>query len=167
MKIINRLEDKRQPGWLWFIEWLSRHDLSKLASFSVSDRTTGNEVTGVCEYPKKGRKLYRIKCRVPGRVFPQHVAIRKSPIYRNVDGSWNNPPEGCYVSGYKRLSNGKEWNQIVSILWVTDLDEAIVWICGHEVFHFLRRTKQVPGRNTEIQADQFATDLLGLFRSEL
>lgn len=167
MKTINRLENKKQPGWLWFIKWLSQYELSKLSSFSISDRTTGNEVTGVCEYPKKGRKLYKIKCRVPARLFPQYIRIRKPPIYRNADGSWENPPEGCYVSGYKRLSNEKEWNQIASTLWVTDLNEAIVWICGHEAFHFLRRTQQVPQRNTEIQADQFAIDLLQQFRSKL
>ena len=163
MKIINRLENKEQPGWIWFTKWFAWYDLSELSSFSISDRTTGNEVTGVCEYPKKDRKLYKVKCRIPGRIFPQHVTIRMPPVYRNVDGSWENPPVGCYVSGYKRLSNGKEWNQIASTIWVINLDEAIVWICGHEAFHFLRRTKQVPGRNTEIQADKFATDLLQKF----
>ena len=47
---------------------------------------------------------------------------------------------------------------------VQNLDEAIVWIVGHEAFHWLRRTRQIPGRNTEIEADQFADEQLQAFR---
>jgi len=37
---------------------------------------------------------------------------------------------------------------------------------GHEAFHFLRRTRQVSGRNVEWQADAFACDLLEKWRAE-
>jgi hypothetical protein len=37
---------------------------------------------------------------------------------------------------------------------------------GHEGFHFLRRTRQVSGRNVEWQADAFACDLLDRWRRE-
>ena len=45
------------------------------------------------------------------------------------------------------------------------LDEGIIWIVAHEAFHFLRRTGQVPGRNTEIEADRFADEQLSRLRT--
>ncbi len=42
----------------------------------------------------------------------------------------------------------------------------MVWIVAHEAFHFLRRTRQVAGRNTEIFADQFADDRLAEFQAQ-
>jgi Zn-dependent peptidase ImmA (M78 family) len=43
---------------------------------------------------------------------------------------------------------------------VQTVDEAIVWILSHEMFHYLRQTRQVEGRNTEIEADKFADEHL-------
>lgn len=40
------------------------------------------------------------------------------------------------------------------------VDEALVWICAHEAYHYLRRTRQVPGRNMEIDADGFSDEAL-------
>jgi hypothetical protein len=37
---------------------------------------------------------------------------------------------------------------------------------AHEGFHFLRRTRQIGGRDNEIQADQFSDDQLQAFRGE-
>jgi hypothetical protein len=48
---------------------------------------------------------------------------------------------------------------------VESLDEAIVWVLSHEAFHFLRRSRQIPGRNTEIEADRFADDRLRFYRT--
>ena len=44
------------------------------------------------------------------------------------------------------------------------VDEALVWICAHEAYHYLRRTRQVPGRNMEIDADAFSDEALRHFR---
>jgi len=47
---------------------------------------------------------------------------------------------------------------------VNDLSEATVWIVAHEAFHWLRMTRQISGRNTEIEADAFADKMLDEFR---
>ena len=47
---------------------------------------------------------------------------------------------------------------------VNDLNEASVWIVAHEAFHWLRKTRQIPGRNTEIEADAFGDQMLDEFR---
>jgi hypothetical protein len=46
-------------------------------------------------------------------------------------------------------------------------DEGIVWIVAHEAFHWLRKTRQIPGRNTEVEADAFADRKLQEFREEV
>lgn len=50
----------------------------------------------------------------------------------------------------------REWKRVIGFTQVETLDEAIVWIMAHEGFHFLRRTRQIGGRNCEIEADRFA-----------
>ena len=42
-------------------------------------------------------------------------------------------------------------------------DEGLVYIIAHEAFHYLRRTKQVEGKNVEIDADAYAEELIGGF----
>ena len=44
------------------------------------------------------------------------------------------------------------------------MDEALVWIFGHEFNHFLHKSHQLPGRDTERLADEWATELLGKWR---
>jgi hypothetical protein len=44
-------------------------------------------------------------------------------------------------------------------------DEALVYIIAHETFHYLRRTRQIEGKNTEIGADRFSEDMLEKFRA--
>jgi hypothetical protein len=42
-------------------------------------------------------------------------------------------------------------------------DEGLVYIIAHEAFNYLRRTKQVEGKNMEIDADAYAEELIGGF----
>jgi len=42
-------------------------------------------------------------------------------------------------------------------------DEGLVYIIAHEAFHYLRRTKQVEGKDVEIDVDAYAEERLGGF----
>jgi len=106
---------------------------------------------------------FRISCQVPGP-YPCDIITRKKPVYRNPDGSW---PIGFDPKNHQHvhdLRSGRYWVRMYGKTVVQNLDEAIVWIVGHEAFHWLRRTRQIPGRNTEIEADQFADEQLQAFR---
>jgi hypothetical protein len=102
-----------------------------------------------------------------------------------VDGYYRRPPErtrgwmhsiGCVVdpgAGYPTWAvpdlDGLEATQPgagpARIGWVGDAEEAgVVSIC-HELFHFLRSTRQVTERNTERNANLFAWDCLLRFRA--
>lgn len=102
-----------------------------------------------------------------------------------VDGYYRRPPKGtrgwlhsivCVVDpsvGYPTWAVpdvdklGVTWPDIDpdDVGCVEDLEEAGVVILFHELFHFLRSTRQVPQRNTEPHANAFAWESLLRFRA--
>ncbi len=48
----------------------------------------------------------------------------------------------------------------------TDRDELMVWIAAHELFHFLRHMRQVPGINRETRANRFAFEWMRDYKRE-
>jgi hypothetical protein len=120
---------------------------------------------GRCWYPTTRQPTIRISCQVPGP-FPFAIVTRKKPIYRAADGQW--PPEARRLRGpvHADPRTGRQWKRVYGETVVRNLDEAIVWILAHEAFHWLRKTGQVPGRNTEVEADAFADAKLAAFRAE-
>ena len=110
-----------------------------LEYFRLYDRTNVTATKGVwgrCRYPNRNKKLgYRIRCCVsiaPGEFpYPAKFAV-----------------------GTRRL-DPRRWEWV----WREDqfhtIEEAFVWIAGHEAFHWLRHSRQIPGRNHETQANQY------------
>ena len=152
-------------------ELVEGYDVSKLAYLKIAPGSGGGgRVYGVCRFPNKygktplTRENYRISCFVQGP-FPDGVSVRRPPIYRNEDGSWPVLPANCYITGHvsKGEPPAKAWWRITSVTHLANAAEAVVWICAHELFHFLRATRQIPGRNTEIEADTFADRKLAAF----
>jgi len=47
-----------------------------------------------------------------------------------------------------------------------DINEMVIWIFGHEIFHYLRKTRQVEGQNTQSQANKFGFKLLREFKNK-
>jgi hypothetical protein len=123
-------------------------------------------VYGRCWYPSARQPKIRISCQVPGP-FPCDIVTRKTPVYRNADGTW--PAAARLVRGpvFENARSGRQWKRVYGRTEVRDLDEAIIWIIAHEAFHWLRKTGQIPGRNTEIEADAFADRKLAEFRDSL
>jgi hypothetical protein len=120
-------------------------------------------VYGRCWYPTTKEPTYRLSCQVPGP-FPCEILTRQKPLYRNADGTWPGglrPPRRVQIVD---AATGRCWVRQYGTTTVRTLDEAIVWIVAHEAFHWLRRTKQIPGRNNEIEADAFADRMLAEFR---
>lgn len=122
-------------------------------------------VYGRCWYPSAAQPTIRLSCQVPGP-FPCEIVTRQKPIYRQPDGSW--PAAARRVRGpvFEDARSGRQWKRVYGTTAVQTLDEAIVWIVAHEAFHWLRKTHQIPGRNTEVEADAFADRKLQEFRTE-
>ena len=127
------------PSCIVFLrQKLDRFDTSKLDYFRLYDRTgqtTTRGVWGRCTFPSQKRQLgYRIRCcvSVTNRGFPHPVK---------------------WAIGTRQLGQGQwQW------LWREDkfrtIEEAFVWIAGHEAFHWLRHSRQIPGANYETQANR-------------
>ena len=127
-----------------------------------------NKASGLCQYPIHTRSgLYRINCKVNRRMgWPAPEYQRVSPLYRNEDGSWPEVPEDHFLGGWFISADGsREWKRMIRRLWLQTEDEGLVYIGAHEAFHYLRRTKQIEGKNMEIEADAYAEVMLEAFRA--
>jgi len=158
-------------GLSWCRELLDGYDLGALSRLTVRDgsgRKVAPGVWGTCYYPnpRRGIPTYRITCSIKGP-FPAVALTRKSPLYAREDGTYPPFPYGL-VAGQEFLSRrgGKvrRWIRLYGRTPLNTVHEAIVWILAHESYHYLRRTRQVPGRNAEIEADHFSDEALAHFR---
>ena len=171
-----QIQTDAQRGIAWAKAFLNPFDTSKVAWLRIDfgreykDRN-GRPwrrylgVYGRCWYPSRTQPSFRLSCQVPGP-FPCDIVTRQKPVYRNPDGSW---PEGFDPRNRQHvhdLRSGRYWARVYGKTVVQNLDEAIVWMVAHESFHWLRRTRQIAGRNIEAQADEFADRKLEAFRQD-
>lgn len=164
--IIDVDRSRAAPSLEWVRSFAEQFELS-LVEWIRIDRGSGRfrGVYGRCWYPTRQRPTYRLSCQVPGP-FPTSVETRQRPIYPRPDGTWPAIPRGLHPRGYGHdPRTGRVWLKLGARTLLADINEGIVWIFGHEMFHFLRRTRQIPGRNTEIEADAFADRCLVAFRA--
>jgi hypothetical protein len=129
---------------------LQQFDTSNLEYFRLYDRTNQTATAGVwgrCTYPSRKKELgYRVRCCVSimAGEFPYRAkhAIGTKPIDET---HW-------------------EW------IWRDDLfrskEEAFVWLAGHEAFHWLRHSRQIPGANYETRANRYGFDWLDEWRKQ-
>ncbi len=155
-------------GLRWVRERLGDYDWSKVDWITVRrGRSERYAFRGVCKSPWKGRG-YRINCNVSQHAtYPVTQYLRVSPLYRNPDGTWPEVPEGHEVGDRyvaTRDGNNVHWKRLYRPLELRSEDEVLVFLVAHESFHYLRRTRQVPGRHGEIEADAFALETLEQYR---
>lgn len=167
-RVDKALEDSE--GLKWIREQLGDYDWSKVDWITVRQgRSEAYAFRGVCKSPWKGRR-YRINCNVSRCTrYPITQFMRVSPLYRKANGRWPEVPEGYKVGDrYTAARNGKsvQWKRLYRPLELRSEDEVLVFLVGHEAFHYLRKTRQVAGRHGEIEADAFALKMLELFREE-
>jgi hypothetical protein len=166
MRWLIDLAGERPLALSWAQEFFSAFDLSLLSWIRI-DRGRGKYrgAYGRCWYPDKRIPFYRISIQVPGP-FPCDMITRKPPLYPLPNGRFPKAPAGTRRGEHVRDErSGRQWIRVLGKTRLEDLDEGIVWVASHEAFHFLRRTRQIPGRNTEIQADQFADNTLRFYRT--
>ncbi len=149
----------------WLEAFFEQFDCAAVERLRIDRGSSRYEgVYGQCTYPTKDRPTYRLKCSAPGP-FACITVTRRSPLYRRPDGSYPRAPRGCRRGDQcYDPRTGRAWYRVLGRTHLATLDEGIVWIVSHEAFHFLRRSRQVPGRNNEIEADRFADEQLEAFR---
>lgn len=79
--------------------------------------------------------------------FPWTMERYTKPLYRDRDGTWPEIPDGCRLAGYCRDDRtGREWQRLTTGYMFRTVQEAIVFVGAHEVFHFLRHSRQIAER---------------------
>ncbi len=117
---------------------LLKFDTSNLEYFRLYDRTGQTATHGIwgrCAFPNRKKGLgYRIRCclNIPSREFPYPAK---------------------WAIGTRQLDQGG-WEWVWREDRFVERDEAFVWIAGHEAFHWLRHSRQIPGANYETQANR-------------
>jgi len=165
------VSDITEKAEAWCRDFMSQFDCSKLSRITIrcGTQASSEPVYGTCYFPNKRIKTYRITCNICGS-FPGRLEIRRPPIYLK-EGECSEdiePPKGCWPHGVGqvRKKDGQivRWVQIRGFTKLVTVDEGFVWILMHEAFHFLRRTRQVPGRNIEHYADAYGDEGLEKWR---
>lgn len=146
---VNLAAEEAKEAAAWLRGFIEDYDLSRLSRLTV-DHGKGNRhrrgVWGRCYFPTAesgARSFYRISCHV-GDDWPFGIRTRRPPIHQT---------RGV-------------WKARFATTTVLTVEEGVVWIAGHELFHFLQATGQVEGADSEIRADTFANDCLALYRGE-
>lgn len=159
-------------GLRWLEGEFAGHDFGPIERFALRDGSTSKKnppgVWGVCGYTRRGRASCRISCSVK-RPMPARITTRKRPLYRDESGVFPSTPRGTrrgrlFVS--ERGGRDRAWYRLYGETVLQDTDEAVIWIVAHEMFHYLRRTRQIDGRNNEIEADAFADTALARYRRD-
>ena len=165
-RVDEALQDSEGLGWVR--ERLGAYDWSEADWITV--RRGRSEVwafRGVCKVPGNGHGD-RINCNVSRHAsYPITYFVRVPPLYRRPDRTWPAVPEGHKVGDrYAATREGKsiQWRRLYRPLELGSEDEVLVFLVAHEAFHYLRKTRQVPGRHGEIGADAFALEVLEQYR---
>ena len=118
----------------FFEEKLKYKDCSKIKLIKLY---FGHSFYGICHLPYINRNNYIIKCRL----------IR--------DDEYPSPLK-FYV---RKFDIKSQTNTIKKFsLECNNFKEEMIWLAGHEFYHYLRHTRQIKGKNTEAQAMNLASN---------
>lgn len=127
------------------LEGFDTRKLEYMRLYDRTDVTSTHGVWGRCTYPDRKKELgYRIRCcvSIPAGKFP-------------FPAKW--------AVGTRQLGDGK-WEWVWRHDWFGTKTEAFVWLAGHEAFHWLRHSRQIPGSNYETQANRYGFAWLDKWR---
>lgn len=147
---------------------LNQYNVESLESIELK-RVSKVGTSGLCFYPISTRKVNKFK-----KLGRKLKARKYYHIICRVGEDTKYPYEerqyiGCQVP--RNYIGNPSLLPREALEWIYDQeicnseDELMIWVFGHEIFHFLRKTKQVPGRNTQSQANKFGFELLRKYKS--
>ena len=122
-------------------------DLSRLDRFRIMANRGTSRYHGICMFPFNGLG-YRVRV---------SVRMNQSFPYR----------ERKAVSTWRKGAGtgGVVWGYSFREVVFADVHELAVFVAGHEAFHFLRQSRQIPGRQSETQANAYGIDWLERWRA--
>jgi hypothetical protein len=126
---------------------LAGYDTLGLKSIRIEPGRPGFGVYGFCTLDDSDfLSCYYIQLHIPGP-FPHKVYTREPA---------NTEPSSTIIVSSRNVKR--------SVTCLRSRTEGLIWLFGHEFFHYLGFTNQVDLVNNEYNADHFANDLLSTFR---
>jgi hypothetical protein len=155
------LDQAGQPQAAEFV-WrkLRAHDLGWLEWFKLLPLSGHHLLRGLCRYPVRAaprsselRQGYRItaSANVLPSFYPHRYALAIGTVTREAP---------------VRSRRRPEWSYVLENVTFRSAAEALVFVAGHEAFHFLRHSRQIAGRNTEPGANRHGLGWLEEWRGE-
>jgi len=140
------IKNMKWQGGIEKFQNLIKFTESKNFNFSQLDYiylSIGITEGGLCWYPHKERKLFHITCRISNQeTYPKEHYWFIRPTFFN-----------------GQLDHKNYDKEIVN-----DIEENMSWLLGHELYHFLRKTKQISGYNTQSQGNEFGFKFIREFK---
>lgn len=132
---------------------MSGFDTSKVDWFRLKPLACKNGAGhGYCKYPERVKK--------GSRQFKHHYRLNAGVNQNQAfPYRWE-----MQIGSETHPTKPQIWSYVTEDVVFADPAEYAVWICGHEAYHFLRHSRQVPGRNTQVQANLFGLNWLKEFR---
>ena len=116
-----------------------------------------------CADSSKAELNCEIVLHLPGP-FPHVVTILREPIKRKIE-DFSLPEDTYSISRNVSVSDQEVRISLRSKTVLQDQDEALVWLYGHEFFHYLTSSNQTSKEDTEYNADAHGDFLLECWRS--
>jgi hypothetical protein len=145
---------------------LRRYDLAQLEWFKLLPLHGHHLLRGLCRYPVRAaphsRELaqgYRVtaSANVRQAIYPHRYSLAIGTVTHEVG-------ESSGRRGARRRR--REWSYVLEEVTFRDAAETLVFVAGHEAFHFLRHARQIEGRNTEPGANRCGLEWLREWREE-
>lgn len=134
----------------------SRTEMFRLAIYlpEVNDRTEVSWIKSYDFVPITPQYIKKVEL-----MQPYAVRVRFSRLSYGTVDRWEG--ENVYYNVFEFKARETEYES------VENLDQNAVWIFGHEMYHFLRKSRQIPGRNNQNQADRFGIEILRTYKQHL
>lgn len=154
MEIIDKAMVEELTSWVR--QELNHWNTANLDWVKLLPLKKNNRFHGHCTYPKRTapRKRsfvhgYQIRCSLNTR--PEKYPY----VFEANVGTWQ-----------KKTGSTTLWGYNTERVKLDDPAECGIFLFGHELFHFIRHSRQTEGRNTQVQADRYGVEMLKRFRKE-
>lgn len=141
------------PKAIEFIrEKLKGYDLSTLEWIKLTPYSGSRVVKGITKYPR--------------RIAPRsRDFVHQYRINANINPTVSFPATFEHWARIPNASAKQGWLSGSFIYRVDSLEEAVIHLLAHEIFHFLSHSNQVPEKNVEANANWFADIWLAEWRN--
>ena len=131
-------------------DYSRKYDLFNLNSIRIEKGEKPYGVYGWLDYADdpSGWDKYVMTLHIPGP-FPYRISTRE-------------PSSALKTENIVTTTRGINF----SVRDLQTRSEGLVWLFGHELFHYLASTRQIDSKNNEYNADHFANSVLDKYREK-